>query len=81
MNERTKLMKQIMEYGFAAYEWQLYLNTHPNFRMALGYFKEMTKKANELKKQYAEKYGPITASDVNSDSEWTWVQEPWPWSL
>ncbi len=81
MNERNNLMKQIMEYSFAAYEWNLYLNTHPNCRMALGYFKEMTKKANELKKQYVEKFGPITASDVNSDTEWTWVQEPWPWSL
>jgi spore coat protein JB len=71
MNEREKLMKQIMEYGFAAHEWNLYLDTHPNCKMALGYFKNMSRKAAELKKQYAEKFGPITASDVNSDTEWT----------
>ena len=81
MNDRHDLMKQIMEYSFAAYDWNLYLNTHPCDRMALRFFKEMSKKAMELKKQYAEKYGPITASDVNSDQEWTWINEPWPWTV
>ncbi len=80
MNERESLMKQIMEYSFAAHEWNLYLDTHPTSRMALEYFKKMSKKAEELKKMYAEKFGPITVSDVNSDTEWTWVSEPWPWS-
>lgn len=80
MNEREALMKQIMEYDFAAHEWNLYLDTHPNSKMAIEYFKKMSKKAEELKKMYAEKYGPITVSDVNSDTEWTWVTEPWPWS-
>ncbi|MBR5614564.1 MAG: spore coat protein CotJB [Clostridia bacterium] len=81
MNERCQLMKQIMEYSFAAHDWNLYLNTHPNDRMALRFFKEMSKKAMELKKIYAEKYGPITVSDVNNDQEWTWINEPWPWSV
>lgn len=80
MNERERLMKQIMEYGFAAYEWNLYLDTHPNCKMALGYFKDMSKKAMELKKIYAEKFGPISASDVTSDTEWTWTTQPWPWT-
>ncbi len=81
MNERCQLMKQIMEYSFAAHDWNLYLNTHPNDRMALRFFKEMSKKAMELKKIYAEKYGPINVSDVNNDQEWTWINEPWPWSV
>lgn len=81
MNERNALMKQIMEYAFAAYDWNLYLNTHPKDRMALRFFKEMTRKADELKKVYIEKFGPITAADVNSDQEWTWINEPWPWSV
>ena len=49
-------------------------------KMALGYFKDMSRKAEELKKMYAEKFGPITPSDVNNDTEWTWATEPWPWS-
>ena len=81
MNEREMLMRQIMEYSFAAHEWNLYLDTHPDSKMAIEYFKNMSKKAMELKKRYAEKFGRITVSDVNSDTEWTWVTEPWPWSI
>ena len=81
MNERDELMKQIMEYSFAAHDWNLYLNTHPKDRMALRFFREMTQKATELKNLYAEKYGPITVSDVKSDQEWTWLNEPWPWTV
>ncbi len=80
MTERENLMKQIMEYCFAAHEWNLYLDTHPMDRMALEYFRNTSKKAKELKKQYAEKFGPITASDVKDETEWTWVTQPWPWS-
>ena len=80
MNDRDALMKQIMAYSFAAHDWHLYLNTHPHDRMALGMFKEMQQKADELKKHYVEKYGPLTVSDVNNSEEWTWLNEPWPWN-
>lgn len=80
MNERNALMKEIMAYSFAAYEWNLYLNTHPTDRMALEMFRKMAAKANELKMQYVEKFGPIVAQDVNSTQEWTWVNDPWPWN-
>ena len=80
MNERENLMKQIMAYSFAAHEWNLYLNTHPDDKTALYLFNKMCKKAMELKKQYAEKYGPITVSDVDNTEKWTWISEPWPWN-
>ena len=51
MNEREMLMRQIMEYSFAAHEWNLYLDTHPDSKMAIEYFKNMSKKAMELKKR------------------------------
>ncbi len=80
MNERNALMKEIMAYSFAAYEWNLYLNTHPTDRMALEMFRKMAAKAKELKMQYAEKFGPIVAEDVDNTQEWTWVCDPWPWN-
>ena len=80
MNERNSLMKEIMAYNFAAHDWNLYLNTHPNDRMGLEMFKKMAEKAKMLKKQYVEKFGPIVAEDVNSTDEWTWVCDPWPWN-
>jgi len=80
MNDRNSLMKEIMAYTFAAHEWNLYLNTHPTDRMALEMFRRMADKAAELKKKYAEKFGPIVAEDVDSTHEWTWVCDPWTWN-
>ena len=80
MNQ-NELKKQIQSYQFAAYDMLLYLDTHPEDKKAFALFRELTKKANELKESYQEKYGPITASDVNSDQEWTWINEPWPWTV
>lgn len=79
MNEREALMKQIMAYSFAAHEWNLYLDTHPNDRMALGLFKSMRDKAEELKQEYIENFGPISVTDVNGDC-WSWICDPWPWN-
>ena len=80
MNERENLMKQIMAYCFAAHEWNLYLDTHPDDKIGLYLFGQMRDKAEELKSQYAREYGPITVSDVNSTENWTWLDEPWPWN-
>lgn len=80
MNERESLLKKLMAYSFAAYEWVLYLNTHPNDTMALEMFKNMNKKAQALKAQYVEKYGPLSHSDVDTTNGWTWVSDPWPWN-
>ena len=63
MNERDSLMKQIMAFSFAAYDWNLYLDTHPCDKFAIKMFQSMTEKANSLKNEYIEKYkniDPIT---------------------
>ena len=39
----------------------------------------MVKKANELKAEYMEKYGPLTADDVMNTERWDWIDNPWPW--
>lgn len=80
MNERETLMKQIMAYDFAAHDWNLYLDTHPDDKMGIALFKKMADKAKELKEEYVHKFGPISVRDVVSDEKWAWVNEPWPWS-
>lgn len=80
MNDRTALMKEIMAYCFAAHDWNLYLNTHPNDRLGLEMFRRMANKAEELKKKYVKEFGPIVAEDVESTTEWTWINDPWPWN-
>jgi len=80
MTERETLMKKIMAYEFAAHDWNLYLDTHPDDSMGISLFRKMKDKAEELKAEYAEKFGPIAVKDVNSKEKWTWVNEPWPWN-
>ena len=69
MTEREKLLKQVMAYTFAAIEWNLYLNTHPDDKDGIAMFKKMAEKVNELRKEYSEKYEPLTASEVKKHFE------------
>ena len=80
MNDRKALMKEIMAHAFAAHDWNLYLDTHPNDRLGLEMFRRMADKTAELKAKYAKEFGPIVAEDVENTHEWTWVNDPWPWN-
>ena len=55
MTDQKALMKEIMAYSFAAYEWNLYLDTHPDDKMALEMFQRMAEKAVELKENLQSK--------------------------
>lgn len=79
MNERNKLLKMIQVYSFVLNEIVLYLDTHPNCRVALRHYKNYKEKLNEAKEIYREKYGMLTMYDGNSCDTWQWVNEPWPW--
>lgn len=79
MTDKEKLLKQIMEYHFAAIEWNLFLDTHPYDKEAIAMFRKMADKLKMLKKEYVSKYGPIEATDSDNPDYWNWVDEPWPW--
>lgn len=79
MTEREALLRKIQEYAFAAYEWNLYLDTHPSDSAAIAQFKKMSGAAERLTKEYEEKYGPMTAAGARDDECWDWIEEPWPW--
>ncbi|MBR5428552.1 MAG: spore coat protein CotJB, partial [Clostridia bacterium] len=76
MSEREKLLREISAAQFAAWELNLYLDTHfPDARAGAlknGY----EKKYNALVAQYEEKYGPLTAF---GDGDERWTAGPWPW--
>lgn len=79
MNDRDALMKKLSAYAFAAYDWNLYLDTHPGDAQAIAMFRKMSDKAAELKAEYQEKYGPLTADAVTDKHRWNWIDNPWPW--
>ena len=79
MDERRELLKKLNAYAFAAYDWNLYLDTHPDDTEAIAMFRKMTDMAKELKKEYEAKYGPLTASASMDSNRWNWIDSPWPW--
>ena len=79
MTEREKLLKKIMAYTFAAYDWNLYLDTHPDDTEAFKMFKEFMRLSKEARRRYTEKYGPISRKDMLDDECFTWAKNPWPW--
>ena len=76
---KDELMKQIMEYDFAALDLQLYLNSHPNDQRALYLFNNCHEMSRKLKDAYEKAYGPITPAGSGNRVPFRWIQGPWPW--
>ena len=78
MNNRRNLLWQMTAEQFAAFDVQLYLDTHPNDRHAMGLFNKYQENHQKLKREYEALAGAIT-SDTATDESWRWVDNPWPW--
>ncbi len=79
-NRREEMLKKLQSYNFAAYDLNLYLDTHPNDKKALELFKELTCKAKEAYVAFLKEFGPLTAMD-NTQDTWAWLENPWPWDF
>lgn len=77
--DRNELLSYINVYGFAVDDTVLYLDTHPDCKEALNYYKEVSQKYQEAVAMYETTYGPLRASSVECSNEWTWIRDPWPW--
>ena len=78
--ERSALMKKIQSLSFAKVESELFLDTHPECRQALEYYKEVVKNLGDALDEYSAKYGPILSADIEGD-KWTWTDGSWPWHI
>lgn len=78
--ERSALMKKIQSLSFAKVESELFLDTHPECRQALEYYKEVVKNLGDAIDEYSAKYGPILSADIEGD-KWTWTDGSWPWHI
>ncbi|HJD28963.1 MAG TPA: spore coat protein CotJB [Candidatus Blautia avicola] len=74
-------MDTINEVSFAVDDIKLYLDTHPDDKKALEFFKEKVMIRNEALKEYAAQYGPLTidTAEDTCSRQWDWVMQPWPW--
>ena len=67
MNETArKLMKRIDDASFAMDDVILYLDTHPDDRNALNYYRYVVALRKEAVKAYEASFGPLTIEDACS---------------
>ncbi len=73
---RKDLLMQIGHASFAVDDVKLYLDTHPRDQEALDFFYEYNKKRNQLLKEYAKYYGPLTVDTAvpSCSDRWNWIQ-------
>ena len=79
-SERAKDLKTVQKYMFAAYDLQLFLDTHPNDSEALKMYSDVVKKAEDARADFEKRYGPLSAFSAAYDTQnWQWNENPWPW--
>lgn len=78
-NERQRLYLELSQISFAAHELNLYLDLHPEDKIALRLFNDYRVKANELLNKYEKEYGPLTiSSDALNTSPFLWEEKDFP---
>lgn len=78
--EQERMLHDIGVVSFVAIEMTLYLDTHPLDREAMEYFNHYMRMKNQMMRDYAVKFGPLSLSVADSSSkEWKWALQPMPW--
>lgn len=81
--EERQMMKLVQEADFVVVELTLYTDTHPADADALNQWREAIKSAAKVRRQYENRYGPLSLTSVPSEQAiemgWRWNQAPWPW--
>lgn len=75
----NSVLAQISKLTFAVIEAALFLDTHPNDKDALCYYKEALKHLTTLKKQYIESGHSLSIVDGGNFDEYS--NGPWPWEV
>lgn len=73
---KKKLLLRLSSAQFGMQEMREFLDTHPGDPDGIELYNKYKDKYNALKKEYEEKYGPLTLNGMNSDE---WLSNPWPW--
>lgn len=81
MNDREKLLKELMALDFTLIDLHLFLDTHPYDRQVIELYNKTLQQRNELKNKYETQYGPLVSNCFESTCPWQWIQGPWPWEI
>ena len=79
MNGKEKLLCEIRTLSFALVEMNLFLDSYPEDREALAYFRRVRDELKKKTEAYEAAYGPLTVLGAKADGRWDWTDSPWPW--
>lgn len=83
--DQWNMLQKVQQMDFVVVELTLYTDTHQNDEDALKQWREAIKDAAAVRKEYENKFGPISLMSVPSKQAlevgWRWNQAPWPWQL
>lgn len=79
MNQREQMLDNIGMLDFVLVELTLYLDTHPFDRAAMEYFNHYNRAKNQMERDFARMYYPLTKDMAESNKEWRWGMSPLPW--
>ena len=77
---KEELLRYIQELAFRKTEAELFLDTHPECRDALDFYRRNLELLEAATAEYNNKYGPLTAT-ASMGETWSWIKNPWPWQL
>lgn len=77
--DKNQLLLKIQELGFVLDDVLLFLDTHPNNKIALDFYKDNKAQYEQYRHQFEQTYGPLSPLGVDASIGWTWIQGPWPW--
>lgn len=79
-NEQEALLNKYRMFDFACTDIGLYLDTHPDDGEMIKLWNQYRKQADQWKKEYETRYGPLTQTGENMNVyPWAWNMSPWPW--
>ncbi len=81
-NDRESLMRELGRISFAAHELNLYLDLHPEDSSMITLFNDYREQANQLMREYDQKFGPLTISSNSlNQTPFMWEKDVWPWEV
>ncbi|MDP4108657.1 MAG: spore coat protein CotJB [Bacillota bacterium] len=81
MADRANMLRRVQAADFAVEEAALFLDTHPKNDKALAYYKAHQALRKKTVDEYERLYGPLTVFGNESQTEWKWIDSPWPWEM
>lgn len=79
MDDKKSLLMRIMTCDFILTETALFLDSHPNCADALAFYQKHLAMRKAAAEEYAQKYGMLTHADYAGQTNWQWIEGPWPW--